>query len=146
MRHVDVIVMFVCLWLLASMLLDAVTPDEFSVYVIGAAIAPAMSISGILYWLRVPAIDFAIVFAVLWMTSEMALEMIAPKPLSQVMALVAIVPMLIVGTVLYIQRRRKPKPRQREVSPMAAWPTSGTAEAVLPHEGITLNGDRTPGS
>jgi hypothetical protein len=138
--------MFVCLWLLASMVLDAVTPDEFSVYVIGAAIAPAMSISGILYWLRVPAIDFALVFAVLWMISEMALEMVAPKPLSQVMALVAIAPMLVVGTVLYIQRGRKPKPRRRDVPPTAAWPPPGTTEAVLPREGITLNGDHAPGS
>ena len=40
MRHLDVAVMFASLWLLASMLIDVLTPKELTVYMIGAAIAP----------------------------------------------------------------------------------------------------------
>ena len=112
MRHVDAAIMFVSLWLLASMVIDAVTPKEFSVYMIGAAIAPATVISGVLYWLRVPTLDFAVVFATVWMISEMALEMLTPAPLSPLMAVVAVAPLLIVGAVVNVQywRRSKPKP------------------------------------
>src|SRR5262249_40991415 len=39
-RHFDVAAMFASLWLLTSMVIDAVTPRELSVYMIGAAIAP----------------------------------------------------------------------------------------------------------
>jgi hypothetical protein len=111
-RHVDAAIMFVSLWLLASMVIDAVTPDALSVYTIGAAIAPATVVSGVLYWLRVPTLDFAVVFATVWMTSEMALEMLTPAPLSPLMAVVAVAPMLIVGAVVNVQcwRRSKPKP------------------------------------
>jgi hypothetical protein len=136
-RHLDVVVMFVCLWLLASMVLDAVTPDEFSIYMIGAAIAPAMSIAGALYWFRVPAIDFAVIFAVLWMTSEMALEMITPRQLSPVMALIAVAPMVIVGMVLNVQRLRRMK-----FGPLAtprATPDWTAPDA--PGDGITLKRD-----
>ena len=42
MRHLDVAVMFASLWLLASMVIDAVTPQELTVYMIGATIAPAI--------------------------------------------------------------------------------------------------------
>ncbi len=110
MRHVDAAIMFVSLWLLASMVIDAVTPNELSVYLIGAAIAPATVISGVLYWLRVPTLDFAVVFATAWMSSEMVLEMLTPAPLSPLMAIVAVAPMLIVGIVINIQHWRSPKP------------------------------------
>jgi hypothetical protein len=111
-RHVDAAIMFVSLWLLASMVIDAATPKEFSVYMIGAALAPATVISGVLYWLRVPTVDFAVVFATAWMISEMALEMLTPAPLSPLMAVVAVAPLLIVGTVVNVQhwRRSRPKP------------------------------------
>jgi hypothetical protein len=111
-RHVDAAIMFVSLWLLASMVIDAVTPNELSVYLIGAAIAPATVISAVLYWLRVPTLDFAVVFATVWMASEMVLEMVTPKPLSPLMAVVAVAPMLIVGAIVNVQywRRTRPKP------------------------------------
>ena len=65
MRHLDIVAMFASLWLLASMVLDATTPDELTVYMIGAAIAPVTVVSAVLYWLRVPTLDFAVVFATL---------------------------------------------------------------------------------
>jgi hypothetical protein len=109
-RHVDAAIMFVSLWLLASMVIDVVTPNELSVYLIGAAIAPATVISGVLYWLRVPTLDFAAVFATIWMASEMVLEMLTPAPLSPLMAIVAVAPMLIVGAVINVQHwRTRPK-------------------------------------
>jgi hypothetical protein len=104
--------MFVSLWLLASMLIDALTPKELSVYTVGVAIAPATAISAALYWLRVPKLDFAVVFATIWMASEMVLEMVTPAPLSPLMSIVAVAPLLIVGIVINVQgwRRSKPKP------------------------------------
>ena len=112
MRHVDAAIMFVSLWLLASMLIDALTPKELNVYMVGVAIAPATAISAALYWLRVPKLDFAVVFATIWMASEMVLEMVTPAPLSPVMSIVAVAPLLIVGIVINVQgwRRSKPKP------------------------------------
>jgi hypothetical protein len=107
-KLIDITAMFVGLWLLTSMVIDVLTPKELTVYMIGAAIAPATAVSAILYWLRVPTIDFAVVFATLWMVSVMVLELITPKPLSPLMAVVAVVPMLVVGAVINFQcwRRR----------------------------------------
>lgn len=111
-RHVDAAIMFVSLWLLASMLIDALTPKELNVYMVGAAIAPATAISAALYWLRVPKLDFAVVFATVWMVSAMVLEIVTPAPLSPAMSIVAVVPLLIVGIVINVQvwRRSKPLP------------------------------------
>lgn len=109
MRHLDVVAMFGSLWLLASMVLDAVTPNELSVYVIAAAIAPATAVTAAVYWLRMPAIDFAAVFATCWMISEMILEIVSPKPLSPLMAVVAVAPMVIVGIVVNVQYWRRPR-------------------------------------
>jgi len=107
-----VVAMFVSLWLLASMVLDVATPKELTVYMIGAAIAPAATISALLYWLRVPRFDFAVSFATLWMVSGMLIEVITPKPLSPFIAIVAIAPMVIVGTVFKLGNwrgwRRRP--------------------------------------
>lgn len=108
MRHLDVVAMFGCLWLLASMVLDAVTPNELSVYVIAAALAPATAVTAAVYWLRMPSIDFAVVFATCWMISEMILEMVSPKPLSPMMAVLAVAPMVIVGIVVNVQYWRRP--------------------------------------
>jgi len=109
-RQVDIAIMFVSLWLLASMLIDAVTPKELSVYVIGAEIAPATAISAALYWRRVPTLDFAVVFATVWMLSEMVLEMVTPAPLSPLMSIVGVAPLLIVGIAINVQSRRRSKP------------------------------------
>ena len=108
MKLIDITAMFVGLWLLTSMVIDVLTPKGLTVYMIGAVIAPATAVSAILYWLRVPTIDFAVVFATLWMVSVMVLELITPKPLSLLMAVVAVAPMLIVGAVINFQcwRRR----------------------------------------
>jgi hypothetical protein len=106
MKRFDAIVMFVSLWLLASMVVDVLTPKELTVYAIGAALAPATLISALLYWLGVPRIDFAVCFSVLWMVSGMALEMISPEPLSSYLIVVALVPALIVGMVINYQRWR----------------------------------------
>ncbi len=108
MKLIDITAMFVGLWLLTSMVIDVLTPKELTVYMIGAAIAPATAVSAILYWLRVPTIDFAVAFATLWMVSVMVLELITPKPLSPLMAVVAVAPMLVVGAVINFQcwRRR----------------------------------------
>lgn len=106
MKHIDAVIMFVSLWLLASMLLDALTPPELNVYMIGAALAPSIFITALLYWLRIPPLDFALAFATVWMVSEMVLEMITPKPLSPVLAAVAVAPLLMVGALVNIQAWR----------------------------------------
>jgi hypothetical protein len=112
MRRFDVVAMFVSLWLLASMVIDVATPKELTVYMIGTAIAPATTITALLYWLRVPTLDFAVSFATLWLVSGMVIELITPKPLSPFLALVTVAPMVIVGIVINFQRwrrsRRKP--------------------------------------
>ncbi len=107
MKRFDAVVMFVSLWLLASMVVDVLTPKELTVYAIGAALAPATLISALLYWLGVPRLDFAVCFSVLWMVSGMVLEMISPEPLSLYMIAVALAPALVVGIVINYQRWRR---------------------------------------
>jgi hypothetical protein len=119
-KHVDAAVMFVSLWLLATMVIDAITPDALSIYMIGAAIAPATAVSAVLYWLRVPTLDFAVGFATVWMASEMLLEMLTPARLSLLMAIVAVAPILIVGVVINVQGWRRSKPLRLPDSRSAA--------------------------
>jgi len=107
MKRFDMIVMFASLWLLASMVLDVLTPQELTVCAIGAALAPATAISALLYWLEVPRIDFAVCFSVLWMVSGMVLELISPVPLPPLMIVVTIVPMVVVGAVINYQCWRR---------------------------------------
>ena len=85
---------------------------DATVYMIGTAIAPATTITAILYWLRVPTLDFAVSFATLWLVSGIVIELITPKPLSPFVALVTVAPMVIVGTVINFQcwRRSRRKP------------------------------------
>jgi hypothetical protein len=108
-KRFDLVAMFASLWLLASMVIDAATPKELNVYMIGATLAPMAAISTALWWLRVPLLDFSVVFATLWMASVMVLEIITPKPMSLLMAAIAVVPLLIVGTVINFQRWRRSK-------------------------------------
>lgn len=110
MRRFDIAAMFGSLWLLASMLIDALTPKELTVYMIGAAIAPATIVSAILYWLRVPAIDFAVVFATLWMISAMVIDLMTPDPPSPLMAIIALGPMAIVGVAINLLSWLRPIP------------------------------------
>jgi hypothetical protein len=120
-RHLDVVAMFGSLWLLASMVIDVATPKELTVYMAGAAIAPATAISALLYWLRVPRLDFAVSFATLWLVSVMLLEVITPKPLSPLMPVIAFVPLAIVGIVINVQRWRRSRLRSIPV-PLQARP------------------------
>jgi hypothetical protein len=110
-RQLDVAAMFVSLWLLASMAIDALTPKELSVYMIGAAIAPAVAILAVLYWKRVPRYDFAVAFATLWMATWIVLECITPQPLSLFVIVVAVAPLVVVGAVINLRRWRHSKPR-----------------------------------
>ncbi|CAL77478.1 conserved hypothetical protein; putative membrane protein [Bradyrhizobium sp. ORS 278] len=114
--------MFFSLWLLASMLLDALTPPELTFYMIGPAIAPAVLVAGLLYWLRIPALDYAVVFGTLWMVSEMVLEMISPKPLSPLMAVLAVAPLLLAGILVNVRQWRHSGRRDR---PAPAAPIKG---------------------
>jgi hypothetical protein len=107
MKRFDAIVMFASLWLLASMVIDVLTPKELTVYAIGAAIAPATALSALFYWLGVPRIDFAVCFSVLWMISGMAIEFISPVPLSPFVIVAAFLPMGIVGAVINFQCWRR---------------------------------------
>jgi len=110
-----VVAMFGSLWLLASMVLDVATPKELTVY-IGAAIAPAAAILALLYWLRVPRFDFAVSLATLWMVSGMLIELITPTPLSPLIVIVAVAPMVIVGAVFNLHSWRGWKRRPISVS------------------------------
>src|SRR4249920_428446 len=110
-RQLDVAAMFVSLWLLASMVIDALTPKELTVYMIGAAIAPAIVILAVLYWKRVPRFDFAVAFATLWMATWIVLEVISPKPLSLFVVVIAVAPLVVVGGVINFRRWRRSKLR-----------------------------------
>jgi hypothetical protein len=99
--------MFVSLWLLASMVIDVLTPKELTVYMIGATIAPAIAILAVLYWKRVPKFDFAVAFATLWMASWIVLALISPKPLPLFVVVIAVAPLLIFGAVVNFQRWRR---------------------------------------
>lgn len=113
MRHLDVAVMFASLWLLASMMIDVITPPELSVYVIGATIAPAIVVLAVLYWKRVSRLDFAVALASLWMASWIVLELVSPKPLPLLLAVAAVVPLLAVGAVINFRRWRDSRGRSR---------------------------------
>jgi hypothetical protein len=99
--------MFFSLWLLTSMILDALTPPELNFYMIGPIIAPAVLITCFLYWLRIPSRDFVLVSAAIWMVCEMMLEMITPKPLSPLLAVAAVAPLLLAGILLHIRHWRQ---------------------------------------
>ncbi|XUM21219.1 hypothetical protein ACRAVF_28255 [Bradyrhizobium oligotrophicum S58] len=107
MRYVDGVVMFLSLWLLASMVLDAVTPPEMNFYMIGPIIAPAAVITGFLYWLRIPSRDFVLASAAIWMVCEMTMEMITPKPLPPLLTVAAVAPLLLAGILLHVQHWRR---------------------------------------
>lgn len=107
MRQLDVAVMFASLWLLASMVIDAITPPGLTVYTIGATIAPAIVVMAVLYLKRISRFDFAVAVATLWMVTWIVLELISPKPMSLLLAVAAILPLLAVGAVVNFRRWRK---------------------------------------
>jgi hypothetical protein len=110
-RHLDVVVMFASLWLLASMVVDAITPPELTVYTIATAIAPAMIILAFLYWKRVSRFDFAVALATLWLATWIILELLSPTPMPLLIAAVAAVPMIAVGAVVNFRRWRESRAR-----------------------------------
>jgi hypothetical protein len=105
--------MFVSLWLLASMMVDVLTPKELTVYMIGVTIAPAIAILAVLYWKRVPKFDFAVAFVTLWMVCWIVLALIAPKLLSLLVVVVAVAPLVIFGAVVNFLRWRRARHRSR---------------------------------
>lgn len=102
MRHpLDTAVMSGALWLLAAMLIDALTPKELTVLMVGSVMAPAVIVGAVLYHLKLPAPDLAISLATLWMASIMAIEWITPKPISPYFMAAAVAPLVVVGAWLH---------------------------------------------
>lgn len=105
MRHpLDIVAMFAALWLLASMVLDALTPKELTAVMIAIAIGPAIVVTAVFYYLRCPRTDFAVMFAALWLISDVAIAFISPKALPHFLIVLGFVPALLIGTVLHWQR------------------------------------------
>lgn len=96
--------MFAALWLLASMVLDALTPKELTAIMIGIAIGPAMVITAVFYYLRCPRTDFAVMFAALWLISDIAIAFISQKSLPHFLIVLGFVPSILIGGVLHWQR------------------------------------------
>lgn len=105
MRHpLDIVAMFAALWLLASMMLDALTPKELTAVMIGIAIGPAILITAVFYYLRCPRLDFAVMFAALWLISDIAIAFISPAQLPHFLIALGFLPALLIGIVLHWQR------------------------------------------
>lgn len=116
MRHpVDIAIMFAALWLLGLMAIDILTPDELTIHLVALATGPAALGTAVCYFVRTPKIDFAIIFASLWLLASMALEWISPAPLPDFMIGGALAPALIVGGVLHWRRFRTGDRRDKEV-------------------------------
>lgn len=96
--------MFAALWLLAAMVLDALTPKELTTVMIAIAIGPAVIITAVFYYLRCPRTDFAVMFAALWLISDIAIAFISPKELPHFLIVLGFVPALLTGIVLHWQR------------------------------------------
>ncbi len=111
--------MFTALWVLASMLIDVLTPKELNVYMIAPVIAPALLAIALLYYFRRPVADFSIMVATLWLLAAMAIEWITPKPLSPLIIIGAFAPAMIVGVWLRCQSgfRKAPAPNSERVEP-----------------------------
>lgn len=105
MRHpLDIIAMFAALWLLASMVLDAVTPKELTAIMIAIAIGPAIVITAVFYYLRCARLDFAVMFAALWLISDIAMAFISQAQLPHFLIVLGFVPAALIGVVLHWQR------------------------------------------
>jgi hypothetical protein len=102
MRHpVDTAVMSGALWLLAAMLIDALTPKELNAIMVGEVLAPAVIVGAVFYHLKLPGLDLAISLATLWLVSVMAIEWITPKPISPYFLAAAVAPSMVVGAWLH---------------------------------------------
>jgi hypothetical protein len=107
---IDVVVMFISLWLLITMIIDKATPKELTVYMIGTALAPAAIITAVLYWLKVPRYDFSVCVSMLWLVSIIVIEIITPTPLSWTIAVIAFAPAACVGIATRLISRKSTKP------------------------------------
>jgi hypothetical protein len=117
-RHpIDIVVMFLALWLLGSMVVDILTPKELTVYLIAAATGPAAFGTAICYFLRVPKVDFAMIVTALWLVASMAIELVSPVPLPDYMIPGALIPPMIVGAALHWHRYRLRRPMQTQKRP-----------------------------
>ena len=112
----DTAVMSGALWLLAAMLIDALTPKELTTIMVGAVLAPAVIIGAVFYHLKLPGPDLAISLATLWLVSVMAIEWITPKPISPYFLVAAVAPSILVGGWLHgtARWRRSAGPSQRK--------------------------------
>ena len=105
MRHpLDIVAMFAALWLLAAMMLDALTPKELTAVMIGVAIGPAIVITAVFYYLRCARTDFAVMFAALWLISDIAIAFVSPTQLPHFLIALGFLPALLIGSVLHWQR------------------------------------------
>ena len=106
-RHpIDIAIMFSALWLLGSMVIDYLTPKELTVYMIAAAIAPAVIGTALSYYLRFPTIDFVLILATLWLVAALTIVWISPVSLPGYLIGAAVAPALIVGAILIWHRYR----------------------------------------
>jgi hypothetical protein len=96
----DVAVMFLALWLWSTKIIDVLTPKELDVYIIGPAIAPATILTAVLYYRRIPILDFAIIFSAVWLSTTVVLHIITPKPLADVAAWIGLALPMIVGVTI----------------------------------------------
>ena len=105
MRHpLDIIAMFAALWLLASMVLDALTPKELTAIMIAIAIGPAIVVTAVFYYLRCPRLDFGVMFAALWLISDIAMAFVSQTQLPHFLIVLGFVPAALIGGVLHWQR------------------------------------------
>ena len=90
------------------MAIDVLTPKELTVYIAGAAIAPATAIWVLLYWLA-SAEDrlCGVLLGNSGRSLGMVLELISPVPLSPFVIVVTILPVLVVGIVINVQCWRR---------------------------------------
>ena len=98
----DVVVMFLALWLLSTKIIDVLTPKELNVYMIGPAIAPAIVLTATFYYRRIPLLDFAVIFSVLWLSTTVLLLIITPKPLADEAAWIGLALPMIVGVAIRV--------------------------------------------
>ena len=71
---------------------------------IGIAIGPAVIITALFYYWNCSRTDFAVLFAALWLISDIAIGFISPLPLPHFLIGLGFVPALLVGIVLHWQR------------------------------------------
>jgi hypothetical protein len=110
LRHpLDIVAMFAALWLLASMVLDALTPKELTAIMIAVAIGPAIIITAVFYYLRCPRTDFAVMFAALWLISDIAIAFVSSEVLPHFLIVLGFLPALLVGSVLHWQTFTSPR-------------------------------------